>query len=114
MLNREQILARKPARQVVLVPEWGGSVTIQALTAGAAFAMTADHSLADLIIASTINEDGTPLFSPEDREALNRLEFSALRKIGDAVIAFNGLSAVAVQEMTKNSPPGLSVDSSSA
>jgi hypothetical protein len=113
-LTREQILSRKPKRTVVEVPEWEGAVTIQALTVGTAHAITADQGLVDLVIASTIKEDGTPLFSPEDREALQRLEFSACKRIADAAITFNALSTQSVEELAGNSGPGLNGVSSSA
>lgn len=113
MLTREHILGRKPKRHTVEVPEWEGIVTIQALTVGTAQAITPDQGLVDLVIASTINEDGTPMFSPEDREALQRLEFSACKRIADAAIAFNGLSNQSVEELAGNSGPGLNGASSS-
>jgi len=113
-LTREIILGRKPPRKVVAVPEWGGEVTIQAMTAGDAQAMTRAHGLVDFVVASVINDDGTPMFSPEDREALGRQEFSAVKRIADAAIAFNGLSADAVEEIAKNSEPGLNGSSSSS
>ena len=114
MLTREQILGRKPARKTVTVPQWGDSVQIQALTAGAAEAMTKDYHLVDFVIASVINDDGTPMFSPEDRDALQRQEFAAVRCIATEAIEFNGLSTAAVDELVKNSEPGLNGASSSA
>jgi hypothetical protein len=114
MLTREAILGRKPARRTVDVPEWGGELLIQAMTAGAAQAMTRDHGIVDFVIASAINEDGSPLFSLEDREALARAEFSAVKRIADAAIEFNGLSAAAVEDLAKNSEPGLNGVSSSS
>jgi hypothetical protein len=114
MLTREQILSRKPKRMLVDVPEWGGQITIQAMTAGAAQAMTKDHGLVDFVIASAINEDGTPMFSPEDRDELNAKEFSAVRRVAEAAITFNGLSPDAVEGLAKNSVTGLNGDSSSA
>jgi hypothetical protein len=114
MLTREQILSRKPKRLVVSVPEWEDSVTIRALTVGAAQAITAEQGIVDLVIASAITEDGSPMFSPEDRERLRDLEFSACKRIADAAIAFNGMSAEAVEAEAKNSGPGLTNGSSSA
>jgi hypothetical protein len=113
MLTREQFLGRKPKRHTVEVPELDGAVIIQALTVGAAQAIKPDQGLVDLIIASVINEDGTPMFSPEDHDALLRLEFSALKRIGEAVSDFNGLSTTAVEDLAKNSETGLNGASSS-
>jgi len=113
-LTRAQILSRKPKRHVVEVPEWEGSVTIQALTVGTAQAITAEQGIVDLVIASVIQDDGKPMFSPEDRESLRTMEFSACKRIADAAIAFNGMSGEAVEELAKNSGPGLTNGSSSA
>ena len=96
------------------VPEWEGTVLIQALTVGTAQAITAEQSLVDLVIASTINEDGSPMFSPEDKESLQRMEFSACKRIADAAIAFNALSNQSVEELAGNSGPGLNGASSSS
>jgi hypothetical protein len=114
MLTREEILSRKPKRQSLEVPEWEGTILIQALTVATAQAITAEQGLVDLVIASAINDDGAPMFHPEDREVLLRLEFAACKRIGDAVIAFNGLSTRSVEELAKNSEPGLNGASFSA
>lgn len=114
MLTREQILGRRPERKVVEVPEWGDSVLIQAMSAGAAQAITAEQGMVDMVIASVITEDGKPMFSPEDRESLLQLPFIGLKRITDAAIAFNRMSDAAVEEATKNSEPGLNGASSSA
>lgn len=114
MLTREQILSRKPKRLVVEVPEWGGTVTIQALTVGTAQSITAEHGMVAIVMASVINEDGSLMFSPEDKESVERLELAGCKRIADAAVDFNGLSQRAVEDLVKNSEPGLNGVSSSA
>jgi hypothetical protein len=114
MLNREQILGTTPERQVVEVPELGGQILIQAISAGAAQVIQREHDLVDFVIASAINDDGSFLFSIEDREALRRLPFAAINRIARAAISLNGLSAAEVETLAKNSEPGLNGASSSA
>lgn len=113
-LTREQILGRKPKRLVVEVPEWEGSVLIEELSVAGAQLMTVEHNAVDFVIASVINEDGTPMFSPEDRPTLLRKEFSACKRIAEAAISFNALSQPAVEAIAKNSEPGLMNGSSTA
>lgn len=118
MLTREQILSRKPKRLVVEVPEWDGAVTIQEMTIGAsqAFAHSEDNQdhIVALVIASVINEDGSMMFSPEDEEAVKRLNFAGITRLAGAINEFNGYTAKAVEAAAKNSEPGLNGDSSSA
>jgi hypothetical protein len=114
VLTREHILSRKPKRHVVSVPEWDGEVTIQALTVGTAQEITPEQGLVDLVIASVINDDGSPMFSPEDKPQLLRQSFAACKRLAEAVIEFNGLSKAAVEDAVKNSGPGLNGSSSTA
>ncbi|HZJ62348.1 MAG TPA: hypothetical protein VFD36_02425 [Kofleriaceae bacterium] len=117
-MTREAILTRSRRRCVVEVPEWGGSVTIQELTIGSAHALTADRSegrhVIALVMASVINEDGTPMFSPEDVEEVNRLDFAGCRRVAEAINEFNGFKPTAVEDAAKNSAPGQNGSSSSA
>ena len=112
MLTREQILARKPKRREVDVPEWGGRVTIQALTVAAAQAITAEDGIVELVVASVVNEDGSPTFSREDRDELRRLELGPCKRIADAVIEFNGMSRKVVEELAENLKGAQNGDSS--
>jgi len=117
-LTREAILTHPRRRCVVEVPEWGGSVTIQELSIGSAHALMAEraegrHVIA-LVMASVINEDGTPMFSPEDAEELSRLNFTGCRRIAEAINDFNGLKPTAVEDAAKNSATGPNGSSSSA
>lgn len=114
MLSRDQILGRRPDRMTVEVPEWGDSVLIQALTVSAAQAVSTEDSIVDLVIASVIHEDGSPMFTAEDREHVRRLPFAPIKRIANAVIVFNKISNAAVEELTKNSGTGPSDASSSA
>src|SRR5262245_1951862 len=105
-LSREQILTRKPKRTTLVVPELDGEVTIQALSAGAALAIAEGagdeghrQRIVDIVIASVVNDDGSPMFSREDRESLQRLEFGAMKRIADGAIEFNGMSDKKVEEL---------------
>jgi len=107
MLTREQILSRKPRRLVVDVPEWGGEVIIQAMSVGAAQSLSEQDSIVDTVIASCVNEDGSPLFSPEDKDTLRRtLSLSSCKLIADAALTLNGATKAAVEDMAKNSGTG--------
>jgi hypothetical protein len=91
---------------------------IQELTIGSAHALMADKSegghVIALVMASVINEDGTPMFSPEDIEDVGRLNFSGCRRIAEAINEFNGFSSQAVEDAAKNSATGPNGSSSSA
>lgn len=115
MLTREQILSRTPKRQVVEVPEWNDSVTIQALTIGTAQSLTSEDNILDIVMASCINEDGSPLFSPEDKETLRRqMSLASAKRIAEAAMTLNGITKEAAEALTKNSEPGPNGASSSA
>src|SRR5688572_24713298 len=104
MLTREQILARKPKRLAVNVPEWEGDVLVQAMTVGAAQALTENDSIVDTVIASCVNEDGSPLFSMEDKDTLRRtLSLSSCKLIADAAMTLNGITRAASEDLVKNS-----------
>jgi hypothetical protein len=113
-LTREKILARKPKTKVVQVATWGDTVMIRSLTVGAAQAITAGQGIIDLVIASVINDDGSPMFSPEDRDELTTKEFAAMKEIADASIEFNAMSPATVEAIAGNSEAGLTNGSSTA
>jgi hypothetical protein len=119
MLTREQILGHKPKLTVVHVPEWDdgdvkAEVMIRALTVGGAEVLARERNLVDIVIASVVNPDGTPMFSPEDKSELNSKGLAAITRIVEAVNAFNGWSSEAQDALVKNSEPGPNGVSSSA
>lgn len=97
MLNRDSILATKSSlrTEVVDVPEWNEKVTIRELTAGKGRELINDNRSGTdpvaFVIASVINEDGTPTFTSEDRPLLEQLSAVAIRRISNAAIILNGL-----------------------
>jgi hypothetical protein len=114
MLNREHILAQRPLRKEVEIPEWGGSVLVQGMDVAQAQAIKPQDGLAELVIVSVVNEDGTRMFSPEDKESLQKLDVRGLKRLADAVLELNGMTKTAVEDAAKNSEPGLNGASSSS
>lgn len=109
-MNRADILAansaRPPKRKTITIEDWGGSVTIQELSSAQARVAYQDMSrLATfLIIASLINDDGTPVFSnsPEDVALVEQMPFAVSRIISDEIWQFNGIDK-RIEELQKNS-----------
>jgi len=124
-LTREQILGAKRRQQQVDVPEWGGSVTITALTlADRGRALTdlirsgSDHegdpaahkeAFRDwqirLLIRSILDESGEPMFGADDLAALAKADGVPVTRIVDAAGALNGFFVQQkdpVEEVAKN------------
>lgn len=121
MLNREQILSAKDrAQQVIEVAEWGGDVTITALSVrdrslvlaqwarlaaeqkdGDPVRLMADIKL-NLVALSITDPDGVPLFSLDDVAALATKSESVIGAIADAVIILNRFTVSATEDAAKN------------
>lgn len=69
---------------------------------------------ATLAALACVDEDGKPLFTPDDILWLSDKSSRALDLIWQAAIRLNGLDNDAVDETAKNSPGGLSDDSGSS
>ncbi len=119
LLTRDQIMAfrNEPRRTMVVeVPEWGGSVTLQEMTArerDAFEASTVDgqgkkmkinirNLRARLVAACAVGADGQPLFYPTDVEMLGDLSASALSRVFDVARELNGMTEEDVEEMAGN------------
>ncbi len=126
MLTKEQILAADDLpRETITIPEWGGDVTLQRLTAAewnrwqtlnflGQEAMTeGDHEkgmagMTLLVILSLVDESGAQIFedTDENRADLARKSMASLRTIFDKALEINGKTAEAKEESEKNSEAG--------
>jgi hypothetical protein len=117
MLNREAILAQsKLPTEEVSVPEWGGSVTVRALTGAQRDAFEAgciqqrgkkternlNNLRARLVALSVVDADGKRLFSDADAAALGELNAAALDRVYDAAARISGLNAKDQEELLGN------------
>ncbi|WP_051711528.1 hypothetical protein [Andreprevotia chitinilytica] len=118
-LNRESILAAQDCiTETVPVPEWGGEITVTEMTGeqssrfwDEAFTHeggrtvrkgTAAEFAAALIVATTQDEDGLPLFLPSDIPALVRKSDRALNRVSDVALRLNKMGRYA-NDTVKNS-----------
>lgn len=110
-LNKESILSCPDlTTQAVDVPEWGGQVLIQSMTA--AQRESFENSLsgenkfeglrAKLVIASVVNESGVCVFTQDDAAALMAKSAAAIDRIALAVNKLNGFGDQAVEEAEGN------------
>ena len=122
MLNREQILSAKDrAQQVIHVEEWGGDVTITALSVrdrsnllsewarlgtlqkagGDSVGAMLDIKLR-LVALSITDADGVPLFNADDITELAHKSDGPIGAISDAAILLNRFFVAATEEVAKN------------
>ena len=118
-LTAEDILAPRPwPSEVVEVPEWGGSVTVRALSAteldafNASIVRTKGQNVevnrqnyrAKLVARCVVNGDGkTPLFKDEGQiVALGMQPASALDRILVVINRLNGMTEEDQEELVKN------------
>lgn len=116
VLNRASILAAQDTPTIdVKIPEWKGSVRVRTLTAQARdfleLGIDAERkemggAMANIraryAIACTVGEDGEPLFTLDDLEALGQKSGNALDKIYQAAEKLNKLSPGDVETAAKN------------
>lgn len=116
ILSRTAILAAEDLdRKVVTVPEWGGEVIVQELTGDARdefdkFLMQCRQEdgidtrgiKAKLVSLSVVDEDGNPIFTEADVQALGRKSAAALKRVADEAQRLSGLGDDAVEEAAKN------------
>ena len=121
LLTRGQIIAGPPlAVEEVEVPEWGGTVRIQELTARAKDALedmvvaakdaTYSDYKARLFVLTAVDEVGDPLFTLDDVPILTQKSAAALDRCVIVAHRLSGLSAAAADAMGKDSgaPQGAS------
>lgn len=118
MLTREQILAADDRkREVVEVPEWGGSVIVSEMGGHDREAWAADaYSLdgdkinvnrknfgARLLAFCLVGDDGELVFSePSDVEALGKKNGAVINRLFAVADRLNGITGRALEEIEKN------------
>jgi hypothetical protein len=129
LLTRDAILksAGSLRTEEVPVPEWGGTVLVRELTGrgrdeweASLTAMRGDRIVPDtanlrakLVARCAVGEDGEPLFSLQDVNALGELSAAALNRVSDAASRLSGLKEEDLEEMGKASGDGRDAGSSS-
>lgn len=128
LLKRSEILAVDDLKtETVSVPEWGGEVMVRSLTGaerdyfessivsldGKKTKTDLSNVRAKLVVVSCVDENGDSLFTAEDVEALGEKSASALQRVFEVAQHLSGLTAADVEELAKNSVPGLSAGSTS-
>lgn len=126
-LDREAILAADDLKiEPVDVPEWGGRVFVRSLSGIQRDALDGDglrrkkagqsdweHFRGRYAAACVCDEEGAALFTLSDVEALSAKSASALDRIYEKADELNGISASAMEELTKNSASARSESSGS-
>ncbi|HUU97758.1 MAG TPA: hypothetical protein VM487_18640 [Phycisphaerae bacterium] len=122
MLNRDQILQTQDLPvEVVPVPEWGGEVRVRTLTGAerdewevectrrrAGDRVDIRGVMARLVVRSAMDEEGRPLFTVADVDALNRKSARAIGRLFKVAQRLSGLTDEDVQVVAKNSESDLS------
>jgi hypothetical protein len=115
MLTKEQILSADDlATELVEVPEWGGSVTVRAMTGTqrAEFenALVADKKAgrtnlfySRVAAFSIVDEAGKCMFTEGDMAALGKKSAKALDRVFRAGCRLSGIGEAEIREMEKNS-----------
>lgn len=119
-LGREILGTRRGKRQTVRIDEWDGDILLRKLSFEEAQHIQSMAQMAgeldavetrtgiisqmgfELIRASWINEDGTPVLSEDDRAALMAESNAAVMQIVKAVRVFNALDEGAAEQAAKN------------
>ena len=107
MLTKDQILSADDLRHVdVDVPEWGGTIRLQTITArdrqkfhagGTKGAM--DDFMERFIVACATDENGKLLFTSEDVKALGSKSAMALNRVFEAAVELNGMSQRGIEDI---------------
>ena len=119
MLTRDQILAVDDRQfEDVSVQEWGGSVRVGSMSALARDRYdeavvarrdrgTDTQSLRAMLVAfAVVDEDGKPLFTIADIDALGTKSGAALTRVAQVVMRLNGMTDEAIEGAEKNSDSG--------
>lgn len=116
-LTREAILqADDLPREMIEVPEWGGSVYVRALSGaerdayeaaclekrGKSYETNLQNLRAKLCALTVCAEDGKRLFTEADIDALGGKSAAALDRLFAAAKRLSGLGAEDVEELAKN------------
>lgn len=129
VLNRDQILKASHLKtEEVAVPEWGGLVLVRelrgrerdeweaslAVQRGQQMVPDVANMRAKLVARSVVGEDGEPVFTQQDVNALGELSAAALDRVFEVASRLSGLNPADLEEMQGNSGAVLSDGSSSA
>ena len=116
-LSREQILAVMDLKiEAVHVPEWDGTVYVRNMTSkqrdafersrfkmvGDKVEMISENTRASLLAASLCDEQGNPLFSMQDVEALGNKNGAVMDRLFDVAQRLSGLRTQEVEDRIKN------------
>lgn len=113
-LTREQILAANDSRrELVEVPEWGGSVYVSVMSGAARDAWEAGLITRDgtpvltdvsakLAAATITDEAGERLFSEADVAELTKRSAAALKRVIDVARRLNGLGVAGIEDAKGN------------
>ena len=132
LLTRAQILETQDlGREVVPVPEWGGSVVMRGLTGrerdafeasivrmqrgapGAGMERSLQNIRARLVAMAAIDESGARLFEDRDVRALGEKSAAALDRLFDAARRLSGMSEADVKAIAEDFGGGPSAGSGS-
>lgn len=120
VLGREILGARRGKRQAVRVDEWDGEILLRKLSFEEAQQIQSMAQMSseldaveartgmisqmgfELIRASWINEDGTPVLTENDRAALMAESNAAIMQIVQEIRSFNALDEDAAEQAAKN------------
>lgn len=118
MLTRDQILSSDDlGREKVDVPEWSGEVYVRTMTgserdmyelkmldAQKKGGITGIQDIRATLAALTVcTDDGAPIFSLSDIEALGRKSCAALDRVCEVAQRLNRLTAADIDELKKSS-----------
>lgn len=103
MLSKEEILALKPNREAIAVPEWGGTVYVRALTFKQTRQMLAEQDkgadLSTLLIAfCTTDESGKALFDLADVPQLEEQSAAIAQRILTVAQRLNDIGGVTAEK----------------
>ncbi len=108
--KRERILSRPNLKPVPLyVEEWEETVYIRRLSLDDQAALGDNKSPAEttaaVLIASLQDEDGEPIFLPEDSEAIRKMPFPIVLKVFSESAKLNGLTTKELDEAMESFGP---------
>ena len=128
LLTRDMILKASSLRtEEVEVPEWGGTVLVRELNGrqrdeweaslavqrGKQMVPDVANMRAKLVARTVVGEDGEPVFTQQDVNALGELSAAALDRVFEVASRLSGLSEADLEAAAGNSGTGQDAGSSS-
>lgn len=115
------LAAQDLRREWVEVPEWGGGVYVQAMPGlaldqyeqrmlarrtvekdGKTVKINLDNTRAELVVLTACDEQGAPIFTLDQVEALGKKSGAALNRVVTAAQRLNGMTEKDVEQLAKN------------